>query len=107
MIAERKAHRLRRNRRSRIEIMKVCPKCEKACRPEADRCWNCDHKLAPERRSSPLALLREVLEKDRAAIAAMKKEAPWYDPDAEIIDLHRRIESCLSAELSSGGTAKK
>jgi hypothetical protein len=46
---------------------------------------------------SPLALLREVLEKDRAAIAAMKKEAPWYVPDDEILDLHRRIESCLSA----------
>lgn len=49
------------------------------------------------RAGSPLTLLREILEKDRAAIEAMKKEAPWYVPDAEILDLHRRIELCLSA----------
>lgn len=53
--------------------------------------------VSPASPGSPLALLREVLENDRAAIAAMKKEAPWYEPDAEILDLHRRIESCLSA----------
>jgi hypothetical protein len=50
---------------------------------------------------SPVALLREVLEKDRAALEELKKEAPWYVPDAETMELIRRIEACISANTET------
>ncbi len=49
-----------------------------------------------EAAGSAKSLLREILDRDRAAIAEMRKSCPWYQPDPEIEDLHRRIEACLS-----------
>lgn len=54
--------------------------------------------------ASPLALLREILDHDRAAMAAMKLEAPWYVPSDDILELHRKIEACLSASESRSAT---
>lgn len=50
---------------------------------------------------SAKSLLREIIDRDRAAIAEMRKSCPWYQPDPEIEDLHRRIEACLSPNAGS------
>ena len=35
---------------------------------------------------SAKSLLREIIDRDRAAIAEMRKSCPWYQPDPEIED---------------------
>lgn len=53
---------------------------------------------------SAITLLREILENDRAAIAEMRRDAPWYQPPSELVDLHRRIEECLSPNAAGSPT---
>jgi hypothetical protein len=57
---------------------------------------------------SAFTLLREILTKDREAIQEMRATASWYQPPAELLDLHKRIEACLSqnTRTSDGATTR-